>query len=107
MTSSRVREFNLPITAVFGGSALIPFLLCAALSIAGVDLSLNLTIVGLLLAVLLPGGLEIRKRTSRPRRVVIVDNRKHQYGHAVARGAKREFTTTSDASGRLIKRCLQ
>lgn len=56
---------------------------------AGVDLGLNLTAVGLLLGVLLPGGIEIRKRTSRPRRVVIVDSRRHQYGYAVARGAER------------------
>lgn len=88
-TSSRVREFKLPLTAVFGGSALASLLLCAGLGLAGVELGLNLTAVGLLLAVLIPAGIEIRKRSSRPRRVWIVDYRMHQYGHAIARGAEK------------------
>lgn len=88
-TSSRVREFRLPLTAVFGGPALVSLLLCAGLGIVGVDLALNLTIIGLLLAVLIPTGIEVRKHSGRPRRVWIVDYRVHQYGQAVARGAER------------------
>lgn len=88
-TSSRVREFKLPLTAVFGGSALVSLLLCALLGVAGVDLGLNLAAVGLLLGVLIPAGIEMRKHSGRPRRVWIVDYRMHQYGYAVARGFER------------------
>lgn len=79
----------MPLTAVFGGSALASLLLCAGLGIAGVDLGLNLAVAGLLLAVLIPAGVEIRTRSGRPRRVWIIDYRMHQYGHALARGAER------------------
>lgn len=89
---SRVTEFRLPMTVVFAGSALIGLGLCAGLATAGVELGLNLTIVGLVLALLLPLGLEVRNRASRVRRVVILDYRAHQFGHAVARGAMRTLS---------------
>lgn len=92
MGGSRVKEFRLPMTAVFGGSALFGLLLCAVLGLAGVELGLNLTLVGLFLGLLVPIGIEIRSRTGRARRVVIIDYRTHQYGHAVGRGAIRTLT---------------
>lgn len=62
--------------------------MCAALAASGMDLGLNLAFVGLFLGLILPLGLEIRSRTSRPRRVLILDYRLHQYGQAVARGVR-------------------
>lgn len=78
---------------VFGGSGLIGIILTIALHSVGLDLGLNLTIVGLILAIVLPLGIEVRNRTSRPRRIIVLDYRSHQYGHAVARGVIRLLNT--------------
>lgn len=86
---SRVREFHLPMTVVFGGSALLGLLLCIGLAAGGVELGLNLSLVGLFLGLLVPIGIEIRSRSGRIRNVIVLDYRHHQYGHAVGRGVIR------------------
>jgi DNA-binding LacI/PurR family transcriptional regulator len=70
-------------------AALLPSVLMHMLS---VDVGLNLTIAGLLLAITLPVGIEYRNRAYRPRRIVILDYRTHQFGHAVARDAMRTLS---------------
>lgn len=85
---SKVHEIRLPLSVVFAGSAFSGSVLCAILAATGMELGLNLTFVGLFLALVLPLGLEIRNRTGRPRRVLILDYRSHQYGQAVARGVR-------------------
>lgn len=89
MKGSRVREFRLPLTVVFGGSSAVGLVLCLILASVGVDIRLNLAIVGLVLAILVPLGIEIHRRAGRTRRVLILDYRNHEYGHAVARGIMR------------------
>lgn len=84
MTRSNVREVRLPMTLVFAGSAGLSLVLCSALAIAGVDRGTNLSIVGLFLGLLLPLGIEVRNRSSRPRKVWIVDYRTHHYGQGIA-----------------------
>jgi DNA-binding LacI/PurR family transcriptional regulator len=84
MARSNVREIRLPMTVVFAGSAGLSLILCSALALAGVDLGTNLSLVGLFLALLLPLGLEIRNRSSRPRRVCIIDYRTHHFGQGIA-----------------------
>lgn len=91
--ASRVREFHLPMTLVFAGSALLSLLLCSALAMGGVELGLNLSLVGLFIGLLLPGGIEIRNRSGRTRRVLVLDYRLHQFGHAVARGVMRTLNS--------------
>ena len=88
---SRVREFHFPLTVVFGGCAFLGLLLCGVLGIAGVDLGLNLSLVGLFLGLLVPIGIEIRSRSGRIRQVLVLDYRRHQFGHAVARGVIRSL----------------
>lgn len=85
---SRVREIRIPLGAVFAGSALVAGALCAALAATRMDLGLNLAFVGLMLGLVLPLGLEIRNHASRPRRVLVLDYRSHQYGQAVHRGVR-------------------
>lgn len=85
--SSRIREFRLSLNAVLGGSALTSLFICLLLYVAGTDIGISLAIVGLVLAVLIPGGIEVRQRAGRPRKVLILDYRAHQFGHAVAREA--------------------
>lgn len=93
MAQSRIREFALPVTLVFAGASFIGLVAVAVLATFKVDLGINLTIAGLLLCLILPVGLEIRSRTSRPRRVVFLDFRRHQYGQGVAAGAVDVFNT--------------
>lgn len=87
--SSRIREFRLSLNTLVGGSALTCLLLCLVLHLVGLAIEINLAVVGLVLAVLLPSGIEVRQRAGRPRRVLILDYRAHQFGHAVARDATR------------------
>lgn len=91
MARSRIREFKLPLSAIFGGSSLLGLLICIGLVAAGLSIELNLAIVALLLGVIIPLGLEVRSVTTRRRRVLILDYRIHQFGHAVARGANSVF----------------
>lgn len=86
---SRVKETRLPMSAVFGGSACLGLVACASFAAFGLDLGLNLSLVGLLMGLVLPLGIEIRNRIGRPRKLLVLDYRAHQYGHAVARGFMR------------------
>lgn len=76
----------LPLTLVFAGSAVVALLILVVLAMAGIDIGLNLSIVGLVLGLLLPLGIEIRNRSTRPRRVTFIDYRKHHFGQGVAAG---------------------
>ncbi|HEY1489361.1 MAG TPA: hypothetical protein VGF84_24865 [Micromonosporaceae bacterium] len=87
MKSSRVKEFALPISVVFTGSAFITLIALTCMALARVEIGISLAVAGLLLCLLLPMGLEIRSRTSRPRKVLFLDFRRHQYGQGVAAGA--------------------
>jgi DNA-binding LacI/PurR family transcriptional regulator len=84
MARSRVRELRLPLTLVFAGSAAIALVTYIALAIAGLSVGTNLGVVGLLLALVLPIGLEIRSRTARPRLVWFLDYRSHHFGQGLA-----------------------
>lgn len=108
--ASRVKQVRVPVSTVFGAALLVALIPSLGMHLTGVDPGINLTIVGLILAVVLPLGIEFRNRAYRPRRVVILDYRAHQYGHAVARGAMRtlnadtrqwivEYKTPSDTTG--------
>lgn len=88
---SRVHESRWPIGLVFGGASLLGLILCISFAFAGVDFGLNLALVALALGMVLPLGIELRNKTGRRRRVLILDYRVHQFGHAVARGATRSF----------------
>ena len=74
---------------MFAGSALVTLLIVCSLAVANVDLGINLAVAGLLLCLFLPLGSEARSRASRPRRVLFLDFRRHQYGQGVAAGAVR------------------
>jgi len=87
MRSSRVKEFALPLSLVFAGSAFATLIVLTCLGFAHVELGISLAVAGLVLCLLLPLGLELRNRTSRPRRVLFLDFRRHQYGQGVASGA--------------------
>jgi ABC-type sugar transport system substrate-binding protein len=93
MRSSRVRELALPLSIVFASSALLTLIVLSVLAVSGVELGINLAVAGLLLCLLLPMGLELRSRSSRPRRVLFLDFRRHQYGQGVAAGAVRVLNT--------------
>ncbi len=93
MSRSRVHEWTLPITLVFAGAAFVCLVVVVLLAVFGVDFGINLTVGGLILCLLLPVGMEIRNRTSRRRRVVFLDFRRHQYGQGVAAGAIHVFNT--------------
>ncbi|HEV7168705.1 MAG TPA: hypothetical protein VGN49_12150 [Micrococcaceae bacterium] len=86
MKRDRLREVALPLTLVFAGSAVVGLLLLVLLTLTGVDIGLTLSIVGLVIALLLPLGIELRNRTTRPRRVTFIDYRKHHFGQGVAAG---------------------
>jgi ABC-type sugar transport system substrate-binding protein len=107
---SRVHQVRLPVSLMFAlcvTAAIAPAVLLYALD---VEVGLALAVAGLLLAIFIPFGIEYRSRAYRPRRVVIVDYRAHQFGHAVARGAMRtlnldprewivEYKTPDEAEG--------
>jgi ABC-type sugar transport system substrate-binding protein len=88
---SRVKEFYLPVTAIFAGSAFVGLVLCLILTLVGVSIGLTLSVVGLVLGLLIPLGIEVRQRAGRARKVIILDYRVHQFGHAVARGLMRSL----------------
>ncbi len=69
---------------VFAGSAAIALVVYAALAVQGLDVGTNLGIIGLLLAMVLPLGIEVRNRTSRPRKVWFLDYRSHHFGQGIA-----------------------
>jgi len=89
LASSRVKEFSLPLSTVFAGSALLTLVALCTMTVAGVDLGVSLAVAGLLLCLFLPMGLELRSRTARPRKVLFLDFRRHQYGQGVASGVVR------------------
>lgn len=88
-------ESRLSLAMVFVVPTVAALLVSVVLVFTGLELGMNLTIVGLIYALFLPLSLEIRHRSSRPRRVRIIDYRFHQYGHAVARGAMRTLKNDS------------
>jgi DNA-binding LacI/PurR family transcriptional regulator len=90
-----VREFHLPLTLIFAGSALVGLLMVVILAVGGVNLGLNLAIVGLFLGLLVPLGIEIRNKGGRARRILVLDYRVHEFGNAVLRGVKRALDDDS------------
>lgn len=86
---SRLVEPSFSMAMVFIGPVAACLVVFALLNIFGVDLGVNLSLVGLLFALLLPMAIELRSRTGRPRRVSVVDYRVHHFGHAVSRGVMR------------------
>ena len=94
---SKVRELRLPLTAVFGGAALCSLLAFISMESGGIDLGVNLSLIGLLLGLLIPIGIEIRSRASRRRRILVLDYRSHHFGHAVARGVTRTLNADKRA----------
>lgn len=76
----------IPLTLVFTGAAGAGLLLLALLSAIGIDVGLTLSVVGLVMALLVPLGIELRNRTTSPRKVTFIDYRKHHFGQGVAAG---------------------
>ncbi len=89
MNSSRVKEFTVSLGTVTATAAFVTLIVFAALAFNHVELGVNLAVSGLLLGMLIPVGLEVRSRSSRPRRILFLDFRRHQYGQGVASGALR------------------
>ena len=58
------------------------------LNLLAVDFDMNLAIASLFLGLLVSIGIEIRGKTTRERQVLILDYRRHHFGHAVARGVR-------------------
>ncbi|MEW1823539.1 hypothetical protein AB0323_22475 [Arthrobacter sp. NPDC080031] len=86
LNHDRLREVPLPLTLVFTGSAGAGLLLLILLSAFGFEIGLTLSAVGLVMALLIPLGIELRNRTTRPRKVTFIDYRKHHFGQGVAAG---------------------
>lgn len=84
MARSRIRELSLPLTFVFAGSAALGLLVYCVLAFQGISVGTNLGVVGLVLALVLPLGVEIRNRTTRARKVWFLDYRNHHFGQGVA-----------------------
>ena len=87
MASSKVKEYSVSLSMVCAVSVLLTLIVLAAMSLAKVEVGVSLAVAGLVLCLFLPIGLELRNRTSRPRRVLFLDFRRHQYGQGVASGA--------------------
>lgn len=81
----------MPLTLVFAAAILSTLACVVVLAIMDVELGINLAIAGLLLCFTLPIGMELRSRASRPRRILFLDFRRHQYGQGVASGAVEVF----------------
>ena len=81
----------MPLSLVLAGAVFACLVSVIALAVSGVELGINLAIAGLLLCLVLPIGMELRSRASRPRHVLFLDFRRHQYGQGVAAGAVEVF----------------
>ncbi|WP_157260781.1 hypothetical protein [Patulibacter minatonensis] len=89
--ASRVRERRLSLFLLFGATSGVGLVLFTILAVAGVDSGTNSMVVGLVLAMVLAWGAEVRSREGRTREVLLLDYRAHQFGKAIGRGVERHL----------------